>query len=232
MNYVSLIGPAVVAAVISSFVAVVGLWVNRSTLLAMHQQRLTADQDLAERKVKADIALAGKKLDLDRALADWKRRTELAEQALADFYRARDIFASARTPAAFGNEGATRPRQDRESEVEAQRRDAVYAPLERLAKERDFFAEMQARRFRFMAVFGDGSDSPFQAVAYSYNRVHTAVRTLINDHQHLSDNMRQRCEAIIGWGLDDADDPIKQELDQAVSAMEALCRPVLQERAP
>lgn len=229
MNWTALIGPAVVAAVVSGIVTIIGFLVNRSTLLKMHDQRLGADRDLAERKINADIALAERKFELDRSLADWKRRTELAEQVLADFYKAADIFAAARTPFAFGGEGETRARQDGESEVEQRHHDAIYAPFERLTKERDFFSEMQARRFRFMAVFGDGAAESFQAFVRNYNRIGIAVRALINDRQHLSDAMRTKFQGRIGWGLEE-DDPIKLELDQAVSAIEAICRPVLQVR--
>ena len=38
---------------------------------------------------------------------------------------------------------------------------AIYAPFERLTKETTFLSEMHARRFRFMALFGDNAAQPF-----------------------------------------------------------------------
>lgn len=227
MDWTSLIGPAVVAAAVSGVVTTIGFLVNRSTSLTMHQQKLSADRELTERKVNADIALAEKKLKLDRQLADWKRRTELAEQTLADFYKAQDIFAAARQPMSFGGEGKTRPGRESDGEDVRRHHDTLYAPFERLTKERDFFAEMQARRFRFMALFGNEAGDAFQVFVRSYNRVGVAARALIDDRQHLSPDMRTKFESMIGWVLDE-DDPIKLEIDQAVSAMEAICRPILQ----
>ena len=60
MDIHSLIGPAVVAAVISSTIAIIGFVLNRSTTLKTHAEKLTFDRELAERKVAADIALAEK----------------------------------------------------------------------------------------------------------------------------------------------------------------------------
>src|SRR5579863_599381 len=109
MDLTSLIGPAVVAAVIASVVSVIGFLINRSTVRGMHAERLAFDREqaerrasaeiaLTERKATADIALTEKRLALDRAFAAWKRQTEFAEEVLADFYQARDIIQSARSP--------------------------------------------------------------------------------------------------------------------------------------
>ena len=122
MDYTSLIGPAVVAAVVSGVVSVVGLVVSTRTARVIHTEKLAFDpdlaerkfafdKDLAERKVAADTALADKKLTLDRTFAAWKRQTELAEQVLADFYEARDIIAAARSPADLEDEGNTRQKE-------------------------------------------------------------------------------------------------------------------------
>lgn len=227
MNWSSFIGPAVVAAAVSGVVTIVGFLLNRSTSLTMHRQKLEADRDLAERKVNADISLAEKKFELDRQLADWKRRTELAEQILAHFYKARDIFVAARHPAAFGGEGETRPDRDKDNEAVRHHHDAIYAPFERLTKERDFFSEMQARRFRFTAVFGNEAAEAFQVFVRNYNRIGIAVRALIHDREHLTPDMRTKFEGMIGWTMDE-NDPVQLELDQAVNTIEGTCRPVLQ----
>ena len=42
MDWISLIGPAVIAAIVSGIVMTIGFLVNRSTSSVMHQQKLTA----------------------------------------------------------------------------------------------------------------------------------------------------------------------------------------------
>ena len=123
MDLTSLIGPAVVAAAISGLVSSIGIWISARTTRAIHAEKLAFDREQgerrttaeiaqAERKLTADIALAEKKLAAEQALASWKRRTELAEEVLTDFYQARDIIHGARLPIGFGDEGNTKPREE------------------------------------------------------------------------------------------------------------------------
>ena len=119
MDWTSLIGPAVVAAVISGFVAIVGFVVSAKTAERLHRQKLlfdetqaerrtTAEIELTERKVAADLALAEKRFGLDQALATWRRRYELAEEVLAAAYEIRDALTFARGRGIFEGEGETR----------------------------------------------------------------------------------------------------------------------------
>jgi hypothetical protein len=86
-----LIGPAVVAAVISSIVTVIGFFITTDAAKAMHRETLAFDQKLAEPKFEFDKELAERRFKYDRDLHDHKRRIELAEEVLADFYEAREI---------------------------------------------------------------------------------------------------------------------------------------------
>ena len=124
MHWTSLIGPAVVAALIAGIISVITLLMNRATTLTTHSQRLAFDREQAERKASADIALAEKKLALDREFAAWKRRTEFAEEVLTDFYQAHDVIRGARSPGIFESEGKTRPRGNHETEDETRKLDA------------------------------------------------------------------------------------------------------------
>jgi hypothetical protein len=107
MDWTTLIGPALIAAVIAAAVSIIVAVINRRTLRAMHRERLDLDRDLADRRANADIALAERKVALDRALEAWKRRTEFAEVVLGDFYQAQRIIDEARSPGSMGNEGST-----------------------------------------------------------------------------------------------------------------------------
>jgi hypothetical protein len=57
---------------------------------------------------------------------------EFGEDLLAAFYKFRDVIAAVRSPSAFGEEGAGRPRDDGEDSSIARNKDTYYVPLERL----------------------------------------------------------------------------------------------------
>ena len=221
------LGSAVVAALVA---AVVSFLINERKLNAdnsMFEKRFDFDKDLAERKAAADIRIAERKLDLDRALMDWKRRTELAENVLADFYKAQAIFDNARSPISHRGEGATRPQDDWEAEATTNLLNTYYAPLERLNKELDFLSELHAKRYRFMALFGNGAGVHFQVFVRTYNRVSNATRMLIAPGaEDYEQDLRQRLQADIGWTVD-ANDGLRAEINAAVQAVEALCQPVI-----
>ncbi|PZR93787.1 MAG: hypothetical protein DLM68_00525 [Hyphomicrobiales bacterium] len=82
-HWTTLIGPAVVAAAISSIVTVIGFFITTGAAKAMHHEKLAFDQKLAERKFEFDKELAGRRFKYDRDLHDHKRRVELAEEVLA-----------------------------------------------------------------------------------------------------------------------------------------------------
>ena len=71
------------------------------TAKAMHREKLAFDQKLAERKFEFDKELAERRFKYDRDLHDHKRRIELAEEVLADFYEAREIILKACSPEAY-----------------------------------------------------------------------------------------------------------------------------------
>ena len=104
------LGPAVIAACVSGFVAIVGFFASTKTARTLHRERLETDRKLAERKIEADLALADRKLSADIALAEKKvaldrasltrqRKTAFAEEIFSAFYEAREIIIAARSPA-------------------------------------------------------------------------------------------------------------------------------------
>ncbi len=61
------------------------------------------------------VVIAARGLNKWRAETIGKRKAELAQEVLADFYQARDIIDVARSPGGFGHEGDTRQKDDWES---------------------------------------------------------------------------------------------------------------------
>jgi hypothetical protein len=238
------IGPAVVAACVSGVIAVVGFFVSTWTARTLHRERLNTDLKLAERKIEADIALADrrlsadlalteKKIALDRATSAWQRKTTFAEEILSDFYEAREIINAARSPASFGDEGATREKAPWESESDTRQLNSLYAPAERLLNKGEFFSKLLAHRYRFLALFGLEMAKPHDELYKIRGEIFIAVRMLIMTYEQrqsgsLPDDRREWQRVI--WEMSE-EDPIRARLDQVVEAIEAICRPVIQEVA-
>jgi hypothetical protein len=182
--------------------------------------------------VTAITAIVGVFLGI-RGLEKWrteavgKRRIELAEDVLADFYEARDNINAARSPAGFANEGSTRPRREGETENETRMLNAYYAVAERLNKRNEFFARLEARRYRFIALFGMPAAAPYQELRAIHSDILVAIRMLLATQKRgtAASNIA-KWESTI-WD----NDPIRPRLDAMVEAIEKLCRPVIQ-RAP
>jgi hypothetical protein len=118
MNWMSLIAPAMVAAGVSGTIAVVAFIVTTRTVRRLRADRLEFDFALSAHKFNLDKALAEIRAGADRhdhELSELKRTTELAEQAIADFYQVKDIIATSRSPNGFG---ARRPRKTEEESPE------------------------------------------------------------------------------------------------------------------
>jgi hypothetical protein len=172
-----------------------------------------------------------------RTLGAWrdeavgKRKLELAEETLADFYEARAIINNARLPVTFEGEGTTRPKVEGESAGRTQRLNSYYVVLARLRKHEGFFARLFSRRYRFAVLFGTEASNVFDELFAIRNDILLTVNFLVGE---LADSWtpqdRRRKEAKIGWG-DPNDDPIRERLERVVKAVENLCRPIIQANA-
>ena len=211
-HWTILIGPAVVAAVISSIVTVIGFFITTRAAKAMHREKLALDQKLAERKFEFE--------------------KELAEEVLADFYKAREIILEARSPGSIrADEGDTRPKMDDETPEETKQYNVYFLVIERLSKDSDFFARLQARKYRFIAHFGAEAVKPYDDLNQILREIRVAVHMLIGTHKmhkspELETNHRKWCTTIFG-GPDE--DDIPKRLDAIVTAIEKTCRPAIQE---
>ncbi len=158
-----------------------------------------------------------------------KRKMELAEQALADFYEAREIIEGARTSVSFGDEGSSRQKGDWETEEDTRTLNAYYVPAERLAKASEFFAQLMSRRYRFLALFGQGAVKPYDELFSIRREILLAVRMLFATHRQRREGTlpkdRKKWEETIGWVSED--DQICNRLASAVEEIEKICRPTI-----
>jgi hypothetical protein len=178
----------------------------------------------------ATVAYRG--LNKWRAETVGKRKAELAEDVLADFYQARDIITAARSPGSFGQEGSTRQKSDWEKEDDTRTLNAYFAPAERLIKKFDFFAQLHARQYRFMAYFGKEAAKPYDDLFALRAEILSAVNMLLATHQQRDlgslPNDRRRWQDVI-WAGRNETDRIPARLNQIVETIEATCRPAIQE---
>jgi hypothetical protein len=165
MDYTSLIGPAVIAAVVSGIVSIVGLITSSRTARTIHREKLEFDHKLAQQKFEFDKDLAERKFKYDREFHDHKRRVELAETILSDFMQMSDVIQAVRSPLAFGGEAVGRTRNEGETEEEARQRDSYYVPIARLTRHSEFISGLMSKRYRAAPCLGIRSTARFKKFA-------------------------------------------------------------------
>ena len=244
MDWTSFIGPTVAAAAIAALVSV-ALAERRlkgdfrlaerkiAADLALAERKFELDQRLAERKVDLDGALAEKKLELDRALAMWRRRYELAEQLLTVAYEARDALTWSRARVVFSGEGETRHATEGESEKLQERRNSYFVPVERLSRDAKSFATLQTLRYTVAAHFGQDAAKAVGAITEAHHEIVSTAGLLIqlasaDDSPSTAQNLIPLRERL--WGQ--RPDAMDRKIEEAVAALEAICRPVLSEKPP
>jgi hypothetical protein len=161
-----------------------------------------------------------------------KRKVELAEQVLVDFYRARDAISWARSRGILSDEGKVRQGTEHESQELKELRDRYFTPVERLHKERELFARLNAQRYVFAAYFGQASGKPFELIMEAHTEIASAASILVDmATEHMTPAMLQQdmpLRNIIGWGTEKRPDAIDGKIDEAVKHIERLCGPVLE----
>ncbi len=164
-----------------------------------------------------------------------KHRMELAEEALALSYQAREIIGSARSFLVHSSECATRKAAPDETPEQKRIRDEAFVTLDRLNRASETFKQIDALRCRFKAQFGPDMIAPFDELMSILGRLHVSAHQWVmlsevkernfTSPQSLQEHRAriQKHEDIL-WGAE-KDDPICSRLDTAVADMERICRP-------
>jgi len=172
-----------------------------------------------------------------RGLSAWRsetlgrRQMELAEEALAGFYEARDVYRWVRSPFSHSGEGSDREGRDSEAEFIRLHRDTFYVPLKRLADNKEFFGKLQARRYRVVASFGPAAEQPYIELGAVHSEIAAAAQALMRIIPSALPEttdlrlLRERLERTI-WHTAD-DDEIGLRVASSVAHAEELFRPVL-----
>ena len=196
------------------------------------ESRFAFDQQLAELRFKFDQDLAKRKIDLDAQLADRKRRQDFAEELLAGFYEVRDVMMDVRSPAGYEGEGKTRQRDAGESEEVGHSKDTYFAILERLKKHSEKIVKVMSRRYKAAALFGPAAAEPFKLLGEALTRVTVSAQMLIRcagTSDRPPPAKFEQWEADIWWG--DDSDKVSAKIEEAIAAIERICRPVLEAQA-
>ncbi len=164
-----------------------------------------------------------------RSLTAWRsetlgrRRMELAEEVLADFYEARDILRWVRSPMAYSHESVERPGRDDDPEDVRQHRDTFYVPLKRISDNAEFFGKMRARRYRVIATFGLEAAKPYETLNEIRNRIAVSAQALMRLDPRRSDERtfarHERLEADVWEGAEEEDN-ISARIDEILIAIE------------
>ena len=233
LDWMGILSSAVTAAIITAIVALIGALVSSTTAKSINHDRINLDRELAEQKANAELALARSKTALDRQLSLSKRRAEIAEKVLSDFYRIRRAFQIIRSPMIWAAEMI--PEEGVQEDII---RNDGYGVTRRFRQYESLFSEVEASRFTFSALFGANSAAAYDAIIRAHNQVfHAAQDILRYRHEGANANLAAHLRAMrrIAFSLDaldeegrDVPDSTAARIDEAVALIEAICRPALE----
>jgi hypothetical protein len=160
-----------------------------------------------------------------------KRRADLAEEVLSGFLQMRGIIQEARAPMAFGGEANERPTWEGETPAQADARRTYFVPVARLLRHSEFISNLEAKRYRMNAFFGATAEAPFDLLFGVVKKIQLAARMMmrsiaIDGSRQGPDNLWARWESTIWFGMEDPD-PFATEVENAITAIEGFCRPIL-----
>ena len=165
-----------------------------------------------------------------------KRQMELAEDALALFYEARDAISYIRHPMSYSNDTEDVERTEGETEDQWHARKNASVVFKRYNAYQELFGKIRAMRYRFMAHFGREAAAPFGEINTILNKIIVSARMLsrlwARNHftteaswnKHLDSIKRN--EAIFWEGPLD-EDPINSQLDAVISNIETTCSKII-----
>ena len=163
-----------------------------------------------------------------------KRKTELAEEALASFYQFKDIMSSIRSPMASTDEGRSRRAGENETPQMKTKLDQRFTTLERYNQNIEFFATLNARRYRMKALFGPASDQAFKLKDEAIGQVISAAQMLLRrtaqEWQSYDPQLTNEWERAV-WETGTVNDPVTIKIDEAIKLIEQLCSPILEGKA-
>jgi hypothetical protein len=168
-----------------------------------------------------------------RREAKWKRKYELAEEVLANFYEAHQAIQIIRSPFGFGHEGSSRPKQENETKEESQIYNQAYVSRERFERNKKSFEKLQALKFRFITLYGKEYEQHFDKFNQTVNKIFFASDQIAmvrlgqygDDKEFIRDTMKESREIL--YSRTTKEDKIELELEEAIKAIETKCKEII-----
>jgi hypothetical protein len=170
----------------------------------------------------------------------WKRKYELAEEALSLFYEVEDAISIIRSPLSSNSEGTTRKQGENERNEDTEILDRAYVVIERFENNKEPFFKLRALKYRFITLFGKESEKYFNDVIKLTNKIMTVSGFLgrrywkeqgkrnftdVQFEQHL--RKMEEYEGVIWENHGDSEDVIKNNLEQIIKGIEEVCNTIL-----
>jgi hypothetical protein len=174
-----------------------------------------------------------------RGLDSWlketvgRRKIELSEDVLSDFYQFRDIVSSVRSAFSYPTEESRkRVRNTSDSEQLNAALDSHYVPIARIDEHREFLSTFFAKKYRVMSYFGSKAAVPFEEANSILSSIRAAAIGLMNSARRQrppNANIQDLWESTIWEGHfeEGGEDLVKSRVDKAVSDIENICGPFL-----
>ena len=175
--------------------------------------------------------VAWKGIDAWRKEMIGRRKSEIAEETLAVFYETKEVFKDIRSPLTYSAEAEDRPKAEGESDSEKRKRDTFFIPIARTIRHKEHFARLRTLKYKFMAYFGAESSKPFDTIFSIKHSIVVDAEMLAEEDAYdpYEKDFKKNLKMTIGWGLS-KDDTIRNQIDEAINAIEAICGSYLQER--
>lgn len=182
-------------------------------------------------------------LDAFRREHRWKKDVDLAEDALALFYEAKDTIQYIRSPFSFESETEDITQFPGESSREYTARKRASVVRVRYSKKSELFNKIHAIRYRFMSQIGKEKARPFEQLHRVNNTIMGASDALAHlwaqevealPVRHREETWRQHVEQereyeAIFWSMARPGQPdtIAEEVSQIISDLENICAPII-----
>jgi hypothetical protein len=181
----------------------------------------------------SSVAIYG--IDSWRKESRWKRKYELAEEALSLFYQVHQDIRTIRSPFGFGGEGKSRAKGENETKEESEIYDRQYVVMERYNQNKTALEKLQALKFRFSVVFGRNNEKHFDEVTKIFNEMFFAYGRIADfqleklqsvDENNLRELLIESRQVMYSHH-DSSKDPIEQRLVKLISEIEVVCKDII-----
>lgn len=163
----------------------------------------------------------------------WKRKYELAEEVLASLYESHHAIKVIRSPIGFGNEGASRTKNEQETTQETEVYNQAYVSRERFERNRKPLEKLHTLKYRFIALHGKEFEKHFDKFNQTMNKIFLASDQIAmiklgqyGEEAELITNILKESKADL-YARNQGDDKIEEELQEAIKAIETKCRAII-----